>query len=174
MHFKVIFFILMGFSISLFGQAKLSVSGYVKDANTGETLTGASIYVKSESNLGASTNSYGFYTLRLSPGDYTLVFTFLGYADQEKKVSLTKDFTLNVDLSEGVEMGEVVIEAEVADKNVSGTQMGEIVLPIEKIQKIPALMGEVDVLKALQLLPGVQSSGEGSSGFFVRGGGPDQ
>jgi hypothetical protein len=174
MYLKVIIFILTGFSISLYGQGKLSVSGFVKDANTGETLTGAAVYIKSESNLGASTNTYGFYTLRLTPGDYTIVFAYLGYADQERKVSLTKDLSLNIDLSEGVEMGEVVIEAEAADKNVSGTQMGEIILPIEKIQKIPALMGEVDLLKALQLLPGVQSAGEGSSGFFVRGGGPDQ
>lgn len=150
------------------------MSGYVKDANTGETLTGASVYVKTESNLGTSTNTYGFYTLRLAPGDYTIVFAYLGFADQEKKISLTKDLSLSVDLREGVEMSEVVIEAEAADKNVSGTQMGEIILPIEKIQKIPALMGEVDLLKALQLLPGVQSSGEGSSGFYVRGGGPDQ
>lgn len=169
MYLKVIIFILTGFSISLYGQGKLSVSGFVKDANTGETLTGAAVYIKSESNLGASTNTYGFYTLRLTPGDYTIVFAYLGYADQERKVSLTKDLSLNIDLSEGVEMGEVVIEAEAADKNVSGTQMGEIILPIEKIQKIPALMGEVDLLKALQLLPGVQSAGEGSSGFFVRG-----
>lgn len=174
MYLKVVIFILTGFSVSLFGQSKFSVSGYVKDANTGETLTGASVYVKTESNLGASTNTYGFYTLRLAPGDYTIVFAYLGFADQEKKISLTKDLSLSVDLSEGVEMSEVVIEAEAADKNVSGTQMGEIILPIEKIQKIPALMGEVDLLKALQLLPGVQSSGEGSSGFFVRGGGPDQ
>ena len=174
MYLKVVIFILTGFSVSLFGQSKFSVSGYVKDANTGETLTGASVYVKTESNLGASTNTYGFYTLRLAPGDYTIVFAYLGFADQEKKISLTKDLSLSVDLSEGVEMSEVVIEAEAADKNVSGTQMGEIILPIEKIQKIPALMGEVDLLKALQLLPGVQSAGEGSSGFFVRGGGPDQ
>ena len=174
MYLKVIIFILTGFSISLHGQGRLSVSGFVKDANTGETLTGASVYVKSESNLGASTNAYGFYTLRLSPGEYTLVFAYLGYADQERKVNFTKDILLNIDLSEGVEMGEVIIEAEAADKNVSGTQMGEIILPIEKIQKIPAFMGEVDLLKALQLLPGVQSAGEGSSGFYVRGGGPDQ
>ena len=174
MHLKVVIFILVGFSASLFGQGKFSVSGYVKDANTGETLTGASVYVKTESNLGTSTNTYGFYTLRLAPGDYTIVFAYLGFADQEKKISLTKDLSLSVDLREGVEMSEVVIEAEAADKNVSGTQMGEIILPIEKIQKIPALMGEVDLLKALQLLPGVQSSGEGSSGFYVRGGGPDQ
>ena len=136
MYLKVVIFILTGFSVSLFGQSKFSVSGYVKDANTGETLTGASVYVKTESNLGASTNTYGFYTLRLAPGDYTIVFAYLGFADQEKKISLTKDLSLSVDLREGVEMSEVVIEAEAADKNVSGTQMGEIILPIEKIQKI--------------------------------------
>ncbi|MBU6168874.1 MAG: TonB-dependent receptor [Bacteroidetes bacterium] len=174
MYVKALIFLFSFYSFTLSAQNKISVSGYVKDASTGETLTGASVYVKSESNLGASTNTYGFYTLRLSPGEYTLVFTYLGYADQERKISLTNDLSLNINLSEGVEMSEVVIEAEAADKNVSGTQMGEIVLPIEKIQKIPALMGEVDLLKALQLLPGVQSAGEGSSGFYVRGGGPDQ
>jgi len=94
MYLKVIIFILTGFSFSLFGQGKLSVSGFVKDANTGETLTGASVYVKSESNLGSSTNAYGFYTLRLSPGEYTLVFAYLGYADQERKVNFTKDILL--------------------------------------------------------------------------------
>lgn len=174
MYLKAVILIFSFYSFTLSAQNKISVSGYVKDANTGETLTGASVYVKSESNLGASTNTYGFYTLRLSPGEYTLVFSYLGYADQERKISLTNDLSLNINLSEGVEMSEIVIEAEAADKNVSGTQMGEIVLPIEKIQKIPALMGEVDLLKALQLLPGVQSAGEGSSGFYVRGGGPDQ
>lgn len=160
--------------ISLAAQNKISVSGYIRDGASGETLTGAAVFVREDPSSGVATNAYGFYTLRLPPGSFTLVYSFLGFADQERKVTLTEDLTLSVSLQEGIEMGEVVIEAEAADKNVTGTQMGEILLPIEKIQKIPALMGEVDLLKALQLLPGVQSAGEGSSGFYVRGGGPDQ
>jgi len=103
-------------------------------------------------------------------------FSYLGYTDVKFEINLTKDIQLNVDLEEGVVMEEVVISAGKEDrrKNVEGTQMGTIELPVENIKKMPAIFGETDVLKTLQLLPGVSSAGEGSAGFFVRGGGPDQ
>ena len=107
-------------------------------------------------------------------GDYTLVYSYLGFNTQEISFTLDRNKELNVELTSGVTFKEVVITAEDKDKNVEGTQMGTISLPVESIKTLPALMGEVDVLKALQLLPGVLSAGEGNSGFYVRGGGPDQ
>ena len=163
-------------STSVFGQNKdkITISGYVQDAATGETLIGANVYNKDNPSQGSSTNVYGFFSLSLPAGEYTFVFSYLGFTDQEKIIQLTDNQRLTINLSEGVFMQEVVVTAEEADKNVAGTQMGTVELPVEDIKLLPALMGEVDILKVLQLLPGVSSAGEGSSGFYVRGGGPDQ
>lgn len=164
------------FTNSLFAQKKdnVTLSGYVQDAATGETLIGANVFNKNNPSQGTSTNVYGFFSLSLPAGEYTFVFSYLGFTDQERVIQLTGSQRLTIDLSEGVMMQEVVVTAEEADKNVAGTQMGTVELPVEDIKLLPALMGEVDVLKTLQLLPGVSSAGEGSSGFYVRGGGPDQ
>ena len=164
------------FSSSLFAQNKdkITLSGYVQDAATGETLIGANVFNKNDPSQGTSTNVYGFFSLSLPAGEYTFVFSYLGFTDQERTIQLSENQRLTIDLSEGVMMQEVVVTAEEADKNVAGTQMGTVELPVEDIKLLPALMGEVDVLKTLQLLPGVSSAGEGSSGFYVRGGGPDQ
>ena len=151
-----------------------TISGYVKDANSGETLIGANVYNQADPGQGTSTNAYGFYSLTLPAGDYTLVFSYLGYRDQQTSIHLQANQSVNINLNEGVSMEEVVVVAEQRDRNVTSTELGKIDLPIENIKLLPAVFGEVDILKTLQLLPGVMSSGEGSSGFYVRGGGADQ
>ncbi len=158
------------------GQSSFTISGYVKDASSGETLIGANIFNIANTSRGATTNTYGFYSLTLEQGIYKIGFSYLGYEEQFFEVDLNKNVTLNVSLAEGVLIEEVVISAEKDDRrrNVEGTQMGTVELPVENIKKLPAIFGEVDVLKAIQLLPGVMSSGEGNAGFYVRGGGPDQ
>ncbi|MFZ1749281.1 MAG: TonB-dependent receptor, partial [Saprospiraceae bacterium] len=158
------------------GQSKFTISGYVKDKTTGETLIGANVFNVDNTSQGTVTNTYGFYSISLNSGTYKMGFSYLGYEDQYFELELNKNIELNIALSEGVIIEEVVISAEKDDRrrNVEGTQMGTIDLPVENIKKLPAIFGEVDVLKAIQLLPGVLSSGEGNAGFYVRGGGPDQ
>ncbi len=164
--------------VSIFGysQNTYTMSGYITDAGTGETLIGANIIDKSDRVTGTATNTYGFYSITLREGEYNLLISYLGYEDTEIKVVFDKDTERNIELSQGVVFEEIVIseEKEKQRENVESTQMGKLELPIENIKKLPAIFGEVDVLKALQLLPGVLSSGEGTAGFYVRGGGPDQ
>lgn len=164
------------FSTVIIGQERFTLNGYVKDAASGETLIGANIVEVSNPAQGATTNSYGFYSLTLERGSYKIKFSYLGYEDQIVEVVLNKNVSLNINMTEGVVIEEVIISAEKEDrrKNVEGTQMGTVELPIENIKKLPAIFGEVDILKSIQLLPGVLASGEGNAGFYVRGGGPDQ
>ncbi|HHB78918.1 MAG TPA: TonB-dependent receptor [Saprospiraceae bacterium] len=157
-----------------FAQKTFTLSGYIKDEMTGESLIGASFYNADNPVQGTSTNAYGFYSLSLPPGKYSFVCSYLGYQNQEMTLTLDEDKVLNINLEEGVQLEEVVVKSEKEDKNVHGTQMGTVKLTTERIKSIPAFMGEVDVLKTIQLLPGVMSAGEGSAGFYVRGGGPDQ
>lgn len=153
-----------------------TISGYVTDNYNGETLIGANVYVIEEdgSKKGVSTNIYGFYSLRLNSGQYELHFSYVGYTSIVKKIKLNKNIVLNVELTEGRELQEVVVTSERKDENVRSTDMGKVELDIEAIKSIPAFMGEVDVIKVMQLMPGVQAAGEGNSGIYVRGGGPDQ
>jgi len=161
-------------SAPAFSQEKFTLSGYIKDKDNGETLLGANIY-DSTSLLGTTSNEYGFYSLTLPVGDYTIIVSYLGYAPFRTHITLSADIRLNIDLrSEAKVTKEVVVTSERKDKNVYNPQMSMVELPIEKIKSLPVLLGEVDILKTLQLLPGVQSSGEGNSSFYVRGGGPDQ
>ncbi len=153
---------------------KYTLSGYVKDITSGEYLIGTSVYIK-ELQKGVSCNAYGFYSVTIESGIYTIITSFVGYQEKLLSVTLDKNQSLNIDLSPRVvETKEVVVSAQKSDKNVKGTQMGRVEVEVEQIKSLPALMGEVDVLKAIQLLPGVKSAGEGNSGFYVRGGGPDQ
>jgi len=157
-----------------FAQKKFTISGTVKDATSGELLIGTSIYVK-ETMTGVTTNHYGYYSLTLPQSKFTLVVSFIGYMDVVKTVELNKNMIINVELSPKAFVGEeVVISATRSDNNIQSTDVGKVDIPIETIKSLPAFMGEVDVLKAIQLLPGVQASGEGNTGFYVRGGGPDQ
>ena len=164
----------MGVSISVFAQEKYTISGYVKEAETGEYLIGASVYIQ-ENMQGVSTNQYGFYSLTVDEGSYTLDISFLGLKSIHQKINLTEDKRINVSLiNASILTDEVIVEAEAPDQNVESTNMSQVKVDVKTIKELPAFMGEVDVLKTIQLLPGVQSSGEGSSGFYVRGGGPDQ
>lgn len=154
---------------------KYTVSGFIKDATNGEDLVGVNIYLKDAPQTGTNSNVYGFYSLTLPEGDYTILFAYIGYETKEVKVILTGDVRMLVQLEQkGELLNEVVVTAEKKDENVQNTQMGTTELSIEEIKSLPAFMGEVDILKTIQLLPGVQSAGEGNTGLYVRGGGPDQ
>ncbi len=163
-------------TVMMYGQAKHTISGYVKDNESGETLIGANIYLESDPSNGTVSNTYGFYSITLPAGNYRLIFSYLGFQSTSVEVDLTQNLTVNVDLQQGIEMKEVVVEAkgEEEDDHVESTSMGRVNLPVEQIKIVPALLGEVDILKVIQLLPGVSSAGEGSAGFYVRGGGADQ
>jgi hypothetical protein len=159
---------------TLSAQEKVTISGYIKDATTGEAQIGATVVVK-ELKSGTTANLYGFYSLTLPKGNYTLVFSYLGFTSLTKEISLQDNQKFNAELHpRKTELSEVVITGERETENVEKVEMSTINLKMETINKIPALMGEVDIIKAIQLLPGVQTGGEGSTGFFVRGGGVDQ
>ncbi|MEQ9229980.1 MAG: TonB-dependent receptor, partial [Cyclobacteriaceae bacterium] len=157
-------------SFSGFTQEKYTLNGYITDGNDGETMFGATVFVR-EIAGGNVTNAYGFYSITLPPGEYTVEFRYLGYNTQIKQINLTGDQRLDVELqTEGTELQEVVVTAEPEDENVTSTEMSTVELDIETIKKIPSFLGEVDVIKSIQLLPGVSTVGEGASGFNVRGG----
>ncbi len=158
---------------SAFGQKNVSVSGTITDATTGESILGANVVVK-EIGRGVSSNIYGFYSLSVPPGDYTLIYSFIGYQNIEKIVALTEDQSINVELSTNITTTQEVEIVGEKSANTESTEMGRMAMEVESIKALPALLGEVDVLKAIQFLPGVQSAGEGNSGFYVRGGGADQ
>ncbi len=167
--------VFMALFLPLTGIAqKFTVSGYVKDEATGETLIGANVYERDNPSVGTATNDYGFYSLRLKAGKHKLVVTYLGYNDRQVELDLKGDTRLNVTLNSGIQIEEVVVEAKREDANINRTDMGVIDLPMKEIQSLPVLMGETDILKLVQLLPGVSSAGEGNTGLYVRGGGPDQ
>lgn len=164
------------FSFFLHAQQKrnFTISGYVKDASNGELSIGASVYIK-ELLKGGSTNQYGFYSITIEEGTYTLVSTYVGYEDFTQALVLDKDYRINIDLKPtAINVSEVEVSSERADKNVSSTTVGAVKLDIQEVKKIPAFLGEVDILKTIQLLPGVKSAGDGNTGSYVRGGGPDQ
>lgn len=160
-------------SFSVTAQKKFTISGYAKDARNGETLIGATVAVKGLSK-GVSTNGFGFFSITLVEGNYTLLCSYAGYLPAAKEIQLGADVQLNFDLSVRANLDEVVITTKKRDVNVKNAQMGKFVLPIEQIKAVPAFLGEVDLLKTIQLLPGVRNAGEGSAGIYVRGGGPDQ
>ena len=153
---------------------RYTISGYITDGGTGEKLIGAAITIDG-SGKGTVSNLYGFYSLNLTPGFYQLSFSYVGYEKQEKAINLSEDTRINLELIEGITaLEEVTVTAEGRKANITKPEMGVSKLPIKSIQRIPTLMGEVDIIKAIQLLPGVQASSEGASGFSVRGGNPDQ
>lgn len=154
-------------------QVKHTLSGYVTD-DKGEILIGVYVLVPGTS-LGTVTNSYGFYSLTLTEGEYTVRFSFIGFGTRDIDVNLNSGMDLNITLtSESSAIGEVTITARRKDENIRDITMSNVQLPARMIRQIPNLMGEVDIIKSIQLLPGVQTSVEGSSGFYVRGGNADQ
>jgi len=169
------FFLLLCMGTYSSGQTlHYTVSGYVKEEATGEVLIGATVQIK-ELKKGTATNQYGFYSITVDPGTYTLSVTYLGYQEFTQTLELKSDLRVNVALkSKSVETSTVEIKGEAEDKNVKSTDMGSVRLSMEQIKALPAFLGEVDILKTIQLLPGVKSAGDGNTGFYVRGGGPDQ
>ena len=153
---------------------KYTISGYIKDAASGEELINASLLVKGESG-GTVSNLYGFYSLTLEEGEYELIFSYLGYENSVFQISLNQDIRKDVELAESKTiLSEIVITAEEKDENIESTRMSRTKIAVEKVKKIPAVFGEADIIKAIQLIPGVKSLGEGTSGFYVRGGNVDQ
>ncbi len=152
----------------------VTLSGYITDSKNGESLPGATIFIKSLL-AGAASNNYGFYSLTIPSSQQIIVYSYLGYTDKVVDINLLNDTTLNIELlSSSQLLNEVVVKGELANANITNTQMSVNKISGKTIQSIPALMGEVDLVKALQLLPGVKFVAEGSSGLSVRGGSPDQ
>jgi len=149
---------------------KYTISGYITDGSSGEALIGATIYVE-EIKGGSVTNVYGYYSISLEAGDYTIEFRYVGFNSVTRTVNLNANNEINIELAEvNRELEEVVIMAEKSNENVESVEMSVNKLDIKTIERIPALLGEVDIIKSIQLLPGVSTVGEGASGFNVRGG----
>ena len=158
---------------TMFLQAQsVQLNGYVQDAASGEMLPGATLWCAAEA-VGAGTNAFGFYSLALPPGKQTLTVSYIGYTAQTLEVDLTTDTRLDVSLQSGVALQEAVVRSD-GERIEDAVQMSRVEIPMEQVRKLPAIGGEVDLLKTLQLMPGVQSGGEGTSGLYVRGGSPDQ
>lgn len=156
------------------GGKKITVSGHIRDKNSGEDLIGATVFVK-EMKTGTSSNIYGFYSISLDAGNYTLEYSYVGFEPVRRTIDLKENLTIDIELSEKEqELQEVVITGTAINDNVTKAEMSTIKMDTKTIKQIPALMGEVDIIKAIQLLPGVQTISEGSSGFSVRGGSLDQ
>ncbi|MCB4807280.1 TonB-dependent receptor [Tamlana sp. 62-3] len=162
-------------SFTCLSQEKFSISGTITDANNGETLLGATVYLKN-TNFGATTNEYGFFSLTAPEGDYALVISYVGYQTFSQNIQLYADKKLDFELQESAtSLDEVVIIAEESEVvNIKKPQMSVSKLNAQTIKEMPAVLGEVDVIKSIQMLPGVTSNGEGSAGFHVRGGAADQ
>ena len=166
-------FILL-FSLAGYSQARFAVSGIIKDAATGETLIGATVRLKELPAAGTSSNTYGFYSISAPAGQYQLSISYTGYETQIRDLSLSQNTTLNFELRPNNQLSEVVITSRSGNEQVTDPQMGIERLNMESIENVPVLFGEKDILKTIQLLPGIKSAGEGNSGFYVRGGSSDQ
>src|SRR5690606_15495924 len=166
--------LLIAFPLSAAAQDKATISGYVRDASNGEELIGVTVYIPSL-QAGTTTNAYGFYSLSLPPGTYTLQFSYVGFKNTSVDIELTGNVTRNIAMeSEATYIQEVVVEDEAIDANVTDVQMSRNTIDMNQVRKLPALFGEVDIIKNVQMLPGVITAGEGTSSFFVRGGSADQ
>lgn len=158
----------------VYAQKGVTLSGYIKDSANGEELIGATVYVK-ELATGVVTNPYGFYSITLAPGPYTIQYRYIGFNTQEVTIDLQANHTKSVELVDEIsELEEIVITATEDDVNISDLQMSKTKLDIEQLKKLPSALGEADILKNVQMQPGVISAGEGTSSFFVRGGSSDQ
>ena len=167
----------LSFAVVTFAQTpvKYTISGYVKDVKTGEEIIGATIIIKEIPATGVNTNAYGFFSITIPEGTYTIITQFVGYEPKSEQVVLKQNTKMDFILSEKTnQLNEVVVTDEKKNDNITNTSMGVDKLDIQQINNIPVLFGEKDVLKTLSLLPGVKSAGEGNSGFYVRGGTADQ
>lgn len=161
-------------SCAVLAQEKVTFNGYVKDIQNGEELIGVSVYIP-QLKAGTVTNVYGFYSITVAKGTYDIQFSFIGYKPTVLNVALSADVSRNVELeTEATYMKEVVVSGKAEDANVVDVQMSKNTLNLDQVKKLPALFGEVDIIKNIQMLPGVITAGEGTSSFYVRGGGADQ
>ncbi|MBT1704847.1 TonB-dependent receptor [Chryseosolibacter indicus] len=155
-------------------QEKVTLNGYVRDAGNGEELIGVTVFIPSL-KAGTVTNDYGFYAITVPKGTYDIQYSFVGYKIENVKLELNGNTSRNIELStEAEQMDEVVIEAKPLDENVASVQMSKNTVNMTQVKKLPALFGEVDIIKNIQMMPGVITAGEGTSAFFVRGGSGDQ
>src|SRR5690606_27593380 len=171
---KILTFLLFFGSFTAFAQEKFTISGTISEADTGETLIGVNVIIPSL-QTGTVTNQYGYYSITLPKGDYEIVYSSIGFASQKTQISLAENIKKDLELATDTEsLDEVVIETDNERLDVRSSQMSANTLSTTTIKKIPVVLGEVDVIKAITLLPGVTSAGEGASGFNVRGGAADQ
>ena len=174
-QFSIILLLLL-FAINGFAEVSglITLSGYLKNKANGEALIGATVYIP-QLRTGVITNPYGFYSISVPSGTYTVNFSFIGYQTQSPFVNLTASKQMNIMLEEETkQIDEVVVTGEKKNRNVENLQMSMEKVQVKMIRKLPSFMGEVDVIKSITLLPGIQNGGEGSSGLYVRGGGPDE
>ncbi len=171
---KLTFFLFLLISFAAKAQ-NFTLSGYIRDAKSGEAAIGASVYL-TNTKSGTTANNYGFYSITFKGSDTLgVVFSSLGYQAQIKKLSGKQSQTLNIDLlANSSDLQEVVVRASVNDNNVQKAEMGVIDVPMKLVNSLPMVLGEKDIMKIIQLLPGVQAGNEGTTGFFVRGGNLDQ
>lgn len=172
---RLCFFILLILSGAdyLAAQGSHTINGVVKDSQSGETLIGVTLKFQGNIQGGTSSNAYGFYSHNLPSGEYLLIATYVGYKTFTTKTTLTADTRIDVSLIAENKLEEVIITAEKRNDNVVNSQMGVAKVNLAEVKNVPVLFGERDILKTLQLLPGIKSAGEGNSGFYVRGGSTD-
>ena len=167
----LLFTLLAGVSYS---QNKFTITGYIKDSLSSESMIGASVSINNHEKI-VSSNAYGFFSITLPEGHYTLSCSFVGYEPKTFSIQLNQDRSINFLISPRFISNEaVVVTARKSDGNVRNAQMGKVDLSMAQIKSLPVLFGEVDILKIIQLLPGVSNAGEGNTGLYIRGGGPDQ
>ncbi len=154
-------------------QNKYTLSGYVREKGSRELLPGVNVYFPQQ-KTGTTTNNYGFYSITLPSGAYELQYSYVGYSVEIRQIELTTDIVMDIDLLSNITLKEVVVTGELLERATESPQMSMVSIPVSQVKNIPALLGEKDVFKALQLMPGVQKGSEGNSGLYVRGGGPDQ
>lgn len=172
---KLLFYLLLCITgTHVYAQEKHTISGTIKEKRSGEILIGASAYLLELPKTGTVSNAYGFYSITAPAGTYTLIVSFSGFRQDSIKVVLDKNIAVQVQLLPAAELMAVTVNSRKRNENVTKALMGVQKLSVNEIKNVPVLFGEKDVLKTIQLLPGVKSAGEGSSGFYVRGGAADQ
>ena len=169
----ILAFFLFFMAITFIQAQKYTITGFVDDASNGEKLLGANVYNK-ETLKGCVTNNYGFYSLTQPAGKIVVTYSFVGYQPVEITLNLRADTTINIELTPTLELEEVEIKASGIKEKLRSSQMSTVELPMKSLKTLPVFFGEVDIMKTIQLLPGVQSGNEGTSGLYVRGGGPDE
>ena len=169
---KKVFWLIVVYLMSpiAYGQVSYTLSGNIVDSENGEVLIGATVYIK-ELQSGTAANDYGFYSLTIPAGDYRVIYSFMGYESRTFQIKLDFNFRQDVELDiASKDLDEVVVLGRRPDENIRSPEMSVARLSIKEVRTIPVLFGEQDILKTIQLLPGVQSAGEGSTGYYVRGG----